>query len=407
MSNTLITFLGRTPRTEQGYRTTRYDFGDGSPQEHAFFGWALHQRLRPKRMVILGTAGSMWDHLFEGDVDLGDREEADRMVLMEAVDAKSVPAEILERLAPSLSQVLETEVHLQLIPYCRTEAEQVELLRVMADHVHQEDQVHIDVTHGFRHLPMLALLSALHLRISRDADVQGIWYGAFDPDTGQAPVHDLSGLLRIADGIEALSSFDKDGDYGVFIPLFQACGLPSDQVQALSRAAYYENVLNVSAATGELRKARPMLVTPSLPPELELLRPAIEERLDWLDEDRQFEKQTRLARRALQRRDYLRAVLYAFEAVVTRICQLRRVSPLDFTAREEVRKDYESDLKRLRNDEFRDYRLLKNLRNQVAHGSRGDTKIVQTTLLDESEMQAQLDRLLGLIEQGKLPSGAD
>jgi len=45
MPHTLITFLGRTPRGEQGYRTTCYDFGDGGDCEPlAFFGWALQRR---------------------------------------------------------------------------------------------------------------------------------------------------------------------------------------------------------------------------------------------------------------------------------------------------------------------------------------------------------------------------
>ena len=42
----------------------------------AFLGWGLQRHLRPDRLVIIGTETSMWDHLLEGDLDLGDREEA-------------------------------------------------------------------------------------------------------------------------------------------------------------------------------------------------------------------------------------------------------------------------------------------------------------------------------------------
>ncbi|MFN3595627.1 MAG: TIGR02221 family CRISPR-associated protein, partial [Thiobacillaceae bacterium] len=60
MSTTLISFLGRAPKGESGYRATRYRFADAQTRPVAFFGWALRERIAPSRMVILGTEGSMW-----------------------------------------------------------------------------------------------------------------------------------------------------------------------------------------------------------------------------------------------------------------------------------------------------------------------------------------------------------
>lgn len=293
----LLTFLGRVPRTERGsYRRTRYDFGDGGVgEELAFLGWALQRRLRPERMVILGTSGSMWDHLFEGDLALGSAEEASREALIAAVENSNVQQEQLDPLQDVLSRTVGCSVRLIIIPYCRTEAEQIEVLRCMAAEIQHGETVHIDVTHGFRHLPMLALLAGLYLQIERSAQVGGIWYGAYDPDTGQAPVYELSGLLRIAQGFQALAVFDWSGDYRVFVDLFQRSGA-ADSADRLRRAGYYENILNVGAATGELRKLRPGLREPgSVSAELNLLLPLIDQRLSWLDEDRQYEKQLALA----------------------------------------------------------------------------------------------------------------
>lgn len=67
MTKTLFTFLGRVPNHEAGYRTTRYDFGDGSQSRPvAFFGWLLHERILPDYLVILGTAmRQLFDVLFK------------------------------------------------------------------------------------------------------------------------------------------------------------------------------------------------------------------------------------------------------------------------------------------------------------------------------------------------------
>lgn len=229
MTHTLISFLGRVPKGENGYRPTRYSF-DGEPGEPtAFIGWSLCRRLKPDRLVILGTTGSMWDHLFEKDIALGAEAEDERLALQEATDTKTVTETLLEPLTPLLANRLGCKVRLVLIPYCRNEAEQLELLRIMAAEVNPGEAVYLDVTHGFRHLPMLALLSALHLREVKKAHIAGIWYGAYDSDTGEAPVYNLAGLLRIADWIGALNTFDKDGDYSVFAELLEADGLSAEK----------------------------------------------------------------------------------------------------------------------------------------------------------------------------------
>jgi CRISPR-associated Csx2 family protein len=401
----LLTFLGRVPRGQNGYRNTRYRFADGDTEPLAFFGWALQQRLRPRRLVILGTAGSMWDHLLEKDLDLGPIDEQLHLDLVAAVDNKQVTAEHLQAVEPLLSRHLGCTVELQLIPYCHDEAEQVELLRIIADHIHEHDHVHLDVTHGFRHLPMLVLLSALHLRLTRGAKVAGIWYGAYDPDSGKAPVHDLSGLLRIADGLQALASFQQDGNYRVFVPLLRNAGMAAATCEQLSQAAYFENILNAGEATGHLRKALTGLSSDqSTSAEGQLLLPVIRERLQWVAENRQFEKLTRLARQALERGDYLRATLYAFETVITRLCHRHGGDAGDFDRRERLRSDYEGRLRQRHDQEWDDYRLLKNLRNQVAHGSRGNLAEVQQVLLHEEQMRATLERLITAIEDRRLPS---
>ncbi|MBF0471948.1 MAG: TIGR02221 family CRISPR-associated protein [Gammaproteobacteria bacterium] len=401
----LITILGRPQKDANNcYRKTRYRFGDNDITEPlTFFGWALQQRIKPETLIILGTAGSAWDHLIEGDIDLGQVELEGREALLTSSERGEVSQQQLNQLAPYLSSGLNSEVRLVIIPYCRNETEQMELLRIIADQVGQGEKVQLDVTHGFRHLPMLALMSSLYLRQVKEADVTRIWYGAYDPDTGNAPVHDLTGLLRLADGIQALNSFDKDGDYGVFVPLLQHSGVAANITEPLGRAAYYENILNVGAATGELRKARKAMDESELPPDISLLLPTILQRLDWVAEERQFEKQRHLAGKALQRRDYLRTVLYAYETVITRICQIRQINVSDFEGRENARKKYEDAVKKVGGEEYDNYKMLKNLRNQVAHGTRGDIQRVQQALLNETVMREVLEKLLSQIGQQQLP----
>ncbi len=386
MTHTLISFLGRVPKGQTGYRTTCYSF-DGVPDEPtAFMGWSLHRRLTPDRLVILGTAGSMWDHLFERDIDFGVVAEDERLALQEATEAKTVTAALLEPLAPLLAQRLGCEVRLVLIPYCHDETEQMDLLTIMAAQVEPGARVSLDVTHGFRHLPMLAMLSAMHLRVVRNAQIQGIYYGAYEPDTGAAPVIDLSGLLRIADWISALNTYDKDGDYGVFAELLGPAGAQ------LAKAAFFERTSNPVKARAALtswinREDR----YPDHDPAAPLFRDQLEQRIRWFRLSNRPAWEKTLAWEYLERGDYVRAAIYGLEAVISHEAIQRGQDAGDFDCRDELR----NELK----DTREGFKTLGRLRNAFAHGVRPFNRDTERALSDPNNlrntMKSLFNQLLG------------
>lgn len=98
-----------------------------------------------------------------------------------------------------------------------------------------------------------------------------------------------------------------------------------------------------------------------------------------------------------------RPVLYLFEAVITRLCQMARVEVQDFEGREWARSNYE-ERPRAFHDERNRYRLLKNLRNQVAHGTRPSKGEVQKVLLDRNRLRETLESLWQAVNDGDPPS---
>ncbi len=333
--------------------------------------------------MILGTPGSMWDHLFEGDLDLGDQAEADRLALVAAVEAKRVEEGHLRPLAPLLEEKLGCRVTLSLIPYCRDQAEQVALLRILAAAVKRRDTVHLDVTHGFRHLPMLALLAALYLRQVKDTDIAGIWYGPYDPDTEQAPVLELSGLLRLADWLQAMAVYDHDGDYGVFAPLL------GEEGETLATAAFFERTTNPVKARQTLSGWKDRRQGD---PAYDLFRDELHERLKWWRPSDRADWEAALARRYLEHRDYLRAAIYGLEAAVSRRVKQNGGDLNDFDAREAVRREWR--------EQDAGFRRLGDLRNAMAHGVRPSDRGVGSCLVSEPVLAGTLrdlfERLLGM-----------
>ena len=197
MTHTLVTFLGKgreDPRT--GYRETTYRFLDGTLDTTNFFGLALTRYLRPDRLVVLGTCSSMWDALVEHVANAGEEEDA-RLALMDAVARGVVDQALLDRWTGVLQRAAGRDVVPRLIPFGRTEDEQREILEASARVVGGDD-VSFDLTHGFRHLAIVGMLSAFMLERIGKLSVCSLWYGALDMSkAGVTPVLRLDGLNAI------------------------------------------------------------------------------------------------------------------------------------------------------------------------------------------------------------------
>ena len=231
MTHTLVTFLGRTRRTDAGgYRQATYRFPDGFERRSAYLGLALTEYLKPDRVVILGTPGSMWSVLVENLVTQDD-EESVRIELMEAEDKEAVSPELLGCVEPLMRRAIGCEVTPRLIPFGRDAEQQYKILDDIED-VLQPGRASFDLTHGFRHLGMVGFMSAFMLERVRKLRVAGLWYGALDMsdrETGITPVLKLDGLMHVRRWVDALDRFDANGDYGVFAPLLIEDGVPEER----------------------------------------------------------------------------------------------------------------------------------------------------------------------------------
>lgn len=374
---TLVSFLGKgRADAKTGYRTTTYRFDEGFVRTVPFFGLALTEFLQPDRLVLVGTSGSMWDVFF-------DREGAgdNALELMEAVEQDRVTPDLLARHAEQLQCELGLPVQCVLIPFARTTAEQVEVLTLLAAEVRSGENLCIDVTHSFRHLPMLALVAARYLSHVSRVNVSELYYGALEmtPETGETPVLRLSGLLRMLDWVEALATYDKDGDYGVFAPLLQADGMEPNRTALLEKAAFFERTSNPVRAREALSS-----VFPSIEKHQgalsDLFRGELVKRINWFRAPERHQWEASLARANLDRQDYLRATMFTYESVCTHAVNfVTRGNPNDHEERKAAYRESSST----------STKTLEFLRNALAHGLRQSDRGYKTQSDKDCELALQ------------------
>ena len=206
---TLISFLGKGDN-KKGYRSATYRFDDSSTNTVSYFGLALANYLKPERLIIIGTAGSMWDVFFEQQGAPDD----DILALIDAVHESRVELDMLTAQEERLKEKFGFPVICSLIPYARSNKEQSIILSTLAKLVQDNETVAIDVTHGFRHLPMLALVAARYLTHIKNVRIDGLYYGALDMiEANETPVLRLDGMLQMLDWVESLATYEKDEVY--------------------------------------------------------------------------------------------------------------------------------------------------------------------------------------------------
>ena len=403
----LVTLLGKSRRANgAGYEAARYRFPDDSVRETPFFGLALCEHLRPDRVVIFGTRSSMWDALIEHVV--ADGAEGDlRLSLMEACEAGSVDQPLLDAARPLLARATGRPTEARLIDFAAEAQAQRAIVQSIADAV-GPDEASIDVTHGFRHLGMLGLESALLLGMARrggrqQGAVRGVWYGALDMrrDDGTVPVLRLDGMLRLHEWVTALARFDESGNYAIFAPLLEQDDAHPDIARSLRDAWFLEGNLNLRDARTRLLRADQLLREGPLPGVGELFRKRLLERLDWIKKDNLQEWQHKLAVRALSRGDYLRASIFGIEAVISGACRDRGRDVFLQSDREAVKEELNAEHRDRQHPDWRRqaFQTLNGVRNAMAHAMPATYARVNDLLANEGRLRDEIERCLSRLAQ--------
>lgn len=398
MSNetVLITFLGAGSKDRQKrYREANYRFHDGVSAKTRFFGLSLCKQLEADHLVILGTRGSIWDVLLiEQEIDVSsDAIES----LIEAADAGQVNKTLLNEFASALSLSLGIKVSLDIIPYGTTSEEQREIVSLMSSYAGESSTVHIDITHGLRHLPIISLASAQVIGAALGKTIAGIHYGALElTKEGVTPVVALSGLLEIQSWISAFAAFEQNRDYGIFIPLLRD-KVSQKALDHLRMASFFERLNDTGKSREQLRKFNQANAGYTPQSALEkLFIPELEKRISWVLGGSLAERQLNLSRMHLENGDYLRSVIMAFESWVSAAVKRRRGQETSYPAREKAAKALAKQSNAGKQEVFK---TLRQIRNAVTHGVRPDTKAAQQAIFNPTVMEAILTDTLDEIER--------
>lgn len=105
------------------------------------------------------------------------------------------------------------------IPDGKSEAELWEIFEKFGEHLEKGDELVLDLTHGFRHIPALLLSAAQYYAVRKRINLLGVYYGAYEArdDKNNALIFDLTLLVELPEwsyGVRLISDYLLPGPLG-------------------------------------------------------------------------------------------------------------------------------------------------------------------------------------------------
>lgn len=125
----------------------------------------------------------------------------------------------------------ETGIKLIIINESMDSKDQWEWFESILDYINNNDEMYIDLTHGYRAIPIVISSAINFLQKSKGIILKGVFYGAYEKDRDCSPIIDMKDFYIINEWSDAIVRFVEEADTRKIIeiaekaPDFQSLGL--------------------------------------------------------------------------------------------------------------------------------------------------------------------------------------
>ena len=201
----LIAGIGGGKNKETGtYRVANYKIENKIYEQRSFITSALEEHYGIDKTIFIGTAGSMWDNLYEfySKKFQKDYDENYHLDLMAIIDNATMDTDINSLNLTKFNETFKDKILGIVTKYGMNELE-------------DGDEVYLDITHSFRSNAFWMFLVMNYLTDVQDKNitVKAISYGMLEAQKdGVAPVVDLNAFYKILQWIKGANNLKNYGN---------------------------------------------------------------------------------------------------------------------------------------------------------------------------------------------------
>ena len=217
----LIAGIGGGKNKETGtYRVANYKIENKIYEQRSFITSALEEHYGIDKTIFIGTAGSMWDNLYEfySKKFQKDYDENYHLDLMAIIDNATMDTNIDSLNLSKFNETFNDKIVAIVTKYGMNELEIFEnfnLIIKLQDELEDGDEVYLDITHSFRSNAFWMFLVMNYLTDVQDKNitVKAISYGMLEAQKdGVAPVVDLNAFYKILQWIKGANNLKNYGN---------------------------------------------------------------------------------------------------------------------------------------------------------------------------------------------------
>lgn len=382
MAKILISSLGTgdiEKDSDKDYRATTYKI-DGTSYGGNLVAKVLVNHFGIDKTIFIGTTKSMWDslyYIFEGEdenlIDLITSQKENNCI--ESSTLKKVESQLDQYLKSNGSKIL-------TLNYSENNGEEVwgnfEKLLELNSVLEEGDEIYLDITHGFRYIPILNLflLEFINILRGKEINIKGIYYGMLGGEISE--IIDFKIFFELLEWSKAISSFKHNSDAGLLIELLSKADSDNEVTNIFTQFDNNLKLANMSSLwefmRGANRKIKRLLESDSKI--IKILSKDILEMTARLDKDKQSDFQYELAIWLFENKKYALSYMALYEAIITKSCELREYDPNDHDMRERAKQS-------IGNDKFGRHFYTKypdslsDIRNNIVHQGSKRKNVVQ------------------------------
>ncbi len=226
MSKVIISFLGtggysdNSNRCRGEYRETTYTI-ENSEYKNSFVSDVLLKYYNADKIIYIGTLKSMWDVVYDSFTDNISDEIWDQLAT--SIENWNHKSDLLEGdfIIDSFNESIIVPI---LIKYGLNREENeinIKQLFQIEKHLKNGDEIFIDITHGFRSMPivLVGVLNFIIENLKKNLKISKISYGMFEVShemDNKTPIVDLDILLELQENTKASHEFVEYGNAYIF-----------------------------------------------------------------------------------------------------------------------------------------------------------------------------------------------
>ena len=327
MAKILITTIGTgdiKKDSDSDYIETNYEI-EGKNYKNTLTSQVILEHYGIEKVIFIGTSGSMWDNLYfkyNGD----DENYLD--LLTSKKQNKNLTLNDLKELEKTVDKYLNNQgSKCLLMDYSENDFNEIwgnfEVLLNLKEYFDEKDEIYLDITHGFRYMPILNIFALEFLStLQKDLNIKSVLYGMFAGNNSK--IIDFKIFFELLEWAKAIEEMEK------FSSLDRLVKLSSGKIEKngfnnLNNMAQAFEIANMTAIYKSINNLQNHLnyFSENENKVIKLISPRIESFVKRLSKNTLSDFQFELAKFFAEKHNYALGYIALAEAVVTKVCEKR------------------------------------------------------------------------------------